>query len=264
MDPRVLAFDDAGTGDPVVMIPGGLTGWLSWIPHQQRLAERWRPIRVQPIHNELGSAGVPGDPKYAAETARESLRLTLDHLGLERPHFTGWSAGGQQLLDFWLHYPDRVRSMVLVEPASHWMLPQLGISDTRLAKVKDLTDGLVGRNVSEDNLAVFLSLAGFADSPESARAHPQWEHWLPHRQTLSWLGPDVLSSDMSLDDLRQIECPTLAVKGTRTEPWEMRVVDTIGELAQNARVLELEGDHACHIQSIEEFCSEFEAHLLKS
>jgi len=52
MDPRFLAFDHAGTGDRIVMIPGGLTGWLSWIPHQQRLAERWRTIRA----GKLGSA----------------------------------------------------------------------------------------------------------------------------------------------------------------------------------------------------------------
>ena len=40
-------------GDPIVLVPGGLTGWLSWIPHQERLAATRRAIRVQPVHNEL-------------------------------------------------------------------------------------------------------------------------------------------------------------------------------------------------------------------
>jgi hypothetical protein len=75
MEPRVLKFDDRGAGDPLVLVPGGLTGWVSWVPHQERLVDRHRVVRVQPIHNELGSKGVPGDPDYTAQIERESLRL---------------------------------------------------------------------------------------------------------------------------------------------------------------------------------------------
>lgn len=53
VEPRVLQHDVQGQGEPIVLVPGGLTGWLSWIPHQERLAGRYRAIRVQPIHNEL-------------------------------------------------------------------------------------------------------------------------------------------------------------------------------------------------------------------
>jgi len=61
MRPRLLTVDVAGEGEPLVLIPGGITGWLSWIPHQERLSDRYRTIRVQPIHNEQGSAGIKGD-----------------------------------------------------------------------------------------------------------------------------------------------------------------------------------------------------------
>jgi pimeloyl-ACP methyl ester carboxylesterase len=261
MEPRVLTFDTAGSGDPVVLVPGGLTGWLSWIPHQQRLSDTWQVTRVQPINNELGSAGVVGDPSYSRETARESLRMTFDRLGLEWAHLAGWSAGGQQALDFTMAYPERVRSLTLVEPASYWVLGLVGFGDPRLETVNELTDGFAGRDVTEGDLAMFLAFAGFAASPEEARAMPQWDRWVPHRQALSWLGGDFLTSDATLDDLRAIACPTLAVKGTVTETWEMRVVDTIGGTVPNGRVLELEGDHACHIQSIDRFLEEFEAQL---
>lgn len=84
MRPRSLTVDVAGKGEPLVLIPGGLTGWLSWIPYQELLSDRYRIIRVQPIHNELGSAGMPGDPSYTREVALESLLLTVDHLEIER------------------------------------------------------------------------------------------------------------------------------------------------------------------------------------
>lgn len=37
MEPRVLRYDDRGGGEAIVLVPGGLTGWLSWMPHQERL-----------------------------------------------------------------------------------------------------------------------------------------------------------------------------------------------------------------------------------
>jgi len=70
MEPRMLTHEVKGEGDPVVLVPGGLTGWVSWVPHAERLSARWRTIRVQPIHNELGSAGHPGDPSYTAVGGR--------------------------------------------------------------------------------------------------------------------------------------------------------------------------------------------------
>src|SRR5437016_741500 len=116
MEPRVLLHDEKGAGEPVVLVPGSLTGWLSWLPHQERLAPRYRAIRVQPIHNELGSAGQRGDASYTANTEREALRLTLDALELDDAHLVGWSGGGRALIEFALAYPERVRSLALVEP----------------------------------------------------------------------------------------------------------------------------------------------------
>ena len=133
MKPRVLKYDVAGKGDPLILVPGGLTGWLSWIPHQERLSDRHRVIRVQPIHNELGTAGKVGDPSYTRETERESLRLTLDELGIEQADFAGWSRGGKALIDFTAVHPSRVRSLTLVEPAAYWILEELGETDRRLA-----------------------------------------------------------------------------------------------------------------------------------
>lgn len=261
MQPRVLAHDIAGAGEPVVLIPGGLTGWLSWIPHQQALADRWRMIRVQPIHNELGSAGQIEDPTYGIDVAVESLRMTLDDLDLDRPHFGAWSAGGHLLLEFVRRYPDRVRSMTLVEPSGRWMLEQAGLDDLGDDSVDELLDRMAGSEVSDDDFAMFLAHAGFVSDPDAARTHPYWERGYPHRQTLSWMSDRYFASDATLDDLRAMTAPTLAVKGTVTEEWQKRVVDVLGDFMPNARVLELEGSHACHIEDIDTFLPEFEAHL---
>lgn len=261
MEPRVLTYDIAGEGEPLILVPGGLTGWLSWIPHQERLRAHHQVIRVQPIHNELGSAGKPGDPGYTVEVERESLRLTLDELGIGEADFAGWSAGGQALIEFTLAYPERVRSLALVEPAAYWILEELGETDSRLDESNAFLHGLAGNEVSEDDLARFLGFAGFVEDPAEARHHPNWERWVPHRMALSWASEEVDRSGRSVRDLSSITCPVLLIKGTVTEPWLKRVVAVLGEHLPDSRVVELAGDHAAHIQSIDRFLEELEAHL---
>lgn len=264
MEPRVLQHDDRGQGEPIVLIPGGLTGWLSWTPHQERLAGRYRTIRVQPIHNELGSAGLVGDLGYTAETEREALRLTLDALDLGRVHLLGWSGGGKAALEFASEYPDRVGSLALVEPAAYWILEQLGDRLEGVARVNALVHGLFGRPVTQDDLATFLELAGFVDRAQDAPLHPNWNRWLTHRMALSWQGERLDHPDRKVEDLSSLMCPVLLTKGTRTTDWLRRVVDVLEERLPNASALELDGDHAHHIQSIDTFLPALETHLART
>ncbi len=261
MEPRVLQHDVRGQGDPVVLVPGGLTGWLSWIPHEERLAPDYTVIRVQPIHNELGSAGRTGDPGYTAVTEREALRLTLDELGIGVADFAGWSGGGRALIEFALTYPDRVRTLTLVEPAAYWVLEQLEERDPMVEEVNAFLHGLAGKEVTEDDLARFLSFAGFVQREADARKHPSWERWVPHRMALSWQSEQVDRSGRSIQELSQLPHATLLVKGTVTADWLKRVVDILGARLPHATVLVLEGDHACHIQSIDAFLEAFRKHL---
>lgn len=262
MEPRVLQYQITGEGSPLVLVPGGLTGWVSWIPHAERLSATRRVIRVQPIHNELGSKGERGDPAYTAETEREALRMTLDALGIERADFAGWSGGGRALVEFALAYPERIRSITLVEPAAYWVLEQLGESDPDVDSINKFIHELAGTDVTDDDLAAFLELAGFLASRTEARDHPNWERWVPHRMALSWQSEKLDRSGRSITELDTMECPVLLVKGTVTSDWEKRVVDELGARISTARVVELPGDHACHIESIDRFLEELERHLL--
>lgn len=257
MKPRTLLHDVKGTGEPVVLVPGGLTGWLSWIPHQERLAAKRKAIRVQPIHNELGSAGQIGDPSYTAETERESLRLTLDELGIAKADFAGWSAGARALIELAIAHSERVRTLTLVEPPAAWILEQLGEPNPE-AENADFFGRVIGKEVTEDDLAEFMAMAGFAGSKEEARAHPNWERSVAHRNALSWFFDPV---DRSVEELAGIRAPTLLVKGTKTAPWLGHVVDVLAERLPVATVLELEDDHACHLQRMDEFLAAFERHI---
>jgi pimeloyl-ACP methyl ester carboxylesterase len=165
------------------------------------------------------------------------------------------------MIEFALTYPERVRSLALVEPASYWILEQLGRHDPDVDHINAFIHPLAGKAITEDDLAGFLALAGFATSAEEGRRHPAWDRWVPHRMALSWQSEELERSGRSIDELADIKAPTLLLKGTVTNDWEKRVVDTIGARVPGAKVVELEGDHACHIQSMDRFLEELEKHL---
>lgn len=261
MEPRALEHDIKGEGEPIVLVPGGLTGWLSWIPHQQRLSDSYEVIRVQPIHNELGSAGKLGDLSYNAEVEREALRLTVDELGIDVADFAGWSGGGRALIEFALAYPERIRTLTLIEPAAYWILEQLGERDPAVEEVNVFMHNLAGKDVTENDLAQFLRFAGFVQPDEDARQHPNWDRWVPHRMALSWQSKEVDRSGRSIEELGAITHPVLLIKGMITADWLKRLTDVLADLLPNSKVLELKGDHACHIQSIDEFLKSFRQHL---
>jgi len=56
----------------------------------------------------------------------------------------------------------------------------------------------------------------------------------------------------------------LLTKGTQTADWLKRLVDVLGERLPDASVLELEGDHAHHIESIDAFLAALEELLTRT
>ena len=80
----------------------------------EHLRGRWRCIRPD-MRGHGGSATPPG-PWSIADLAADVARL-LAHLGIERAHFVGHSAGGVVASRLVLDRPDLVRSLCLVATA---------------------------------------------------------------------------------------------------------------------------------------------------
>ncbi len=262
MRPRVLLTDDRGSGPTVVLMPGGLTGWASWEQHQLKLIDRCRVIRVQPIHNELGSAGMPGDPSYTAEVERESLRMTLEQLRVEDAALAGWSRGGGSAIEYTMEYPSHVRTLTLIEPEVPWAL---GYDAAAAAGPRDqelvFLDAMVGKDVTEDDLAQFLVVFGLVESLEQARNHPMWDRWVKHRNALSWPYQAAVDPSRSVADLAAIDCPVLLIKGSKSTSRDRAMVDALGRHFPNADIAELEGGHASHVESIDAFLAAFEVQI---
>jgi pimeloyl-ACP methyl ester carboxylesterase len=259
MNRKTLLHEVTGQGEPIVLVPGGLSGWLSWIPFAERLSLGRTVVRVQLRSVELAGAGEPFPEDYGILTEREALLATVDEIGLEDFDLAGWSHGGGVALAFALEYPERIRTLTLIEPEAPWILRETGHAADTLAKNEAYDRSLAGREITTDDLKDFLVRAGFGEPGDDFESLPSWPVWVRNRQVLSAIGTIHDYTD-SLERLRSLDVPVLAVKGTDTTEQDAAVVDDLVANAPHARLLELPGDHASHIQNIDRFLEELEAH----
>jgi pimeloyl-ACP methyl ester carboxylesterase len=80
-----MQFEITGDGRPIVLVPGGLTGWASWIPIAERLAPSRRVVRVQLVSVQLGLEGKPLPKDYSPKTEADALGTALNSMGLQPP-----------------------------------------------------------------------------------------------------------------------------------------------------------------------------------
>jgi pimeloyl-ACP methyl ester carboxylesterase len=255
MNQRVLLHEIKGQGEPIVLVPGGLSGWLSWIPHAERLSTERMVVRVQLRSVELAEAGQPFPEDYGTLTEREALHATVNELGLDSFDLAGWSYGGHVSLAFALEYPQRVRTLTLIEPPAVWILRETGHAAGSLAQSEVFDRSTAGREISIDDLKGFLVRAGFGEPGGDFESWPQWPVWVRNRQVISANGKIWDYTD-SLERLRTLEVPVLAVKGTETTEDLAAIVDDLVATAPQGRLLELPGGHACHIENIDRFLEE--------
>jgi pimeloyl-ACP methyl ester carboxylesterase len=264
MNSNTLLHEVTGQGEPIVLVPGGLSGWLSWIPFAERLAKERMVVRVQLRSIELAEAGEPFPDDYGTLTERDALLATVDELGLGSFDLAGWSYGGHLALDFALEYPERVRTLTLIEPEAAWILRETGHAADALARNEAYDRSLTGREITASDLKDFLIRAGFGEPGDDFESLLSWPVWVRNRQVLSAMPGTIHDYTDSLDRLRALDTPVLAVKGTDTTEQDAAVVEDLVATVPHGRLLELPGDHASHIQNIDRFLEELDTHIAGS
>lgn len=248
--PVTLLSEVTGAGRPLVLIPGGLTGWISWVPIAERLAATRTVVRVQLLNVQRGLDGQALGADYSLETEKAALGNTLEALELTPPvDLAAWSYGGGVALAFALDSPQWVRTLTLVEPEAQWALPAL---DAEAARTRAQELRLSRTDITEDDLEGFLLASGLVPPGTSPRVLPQWPVWSRHRQSLRAV-PSGWEYAGGRERLPGLECPTLLVKGTGSAPLQHRVVDELAQRLPNAEVAEWPGGHAPHLVSTDAF-----------
>jgi pimeloyl-ACP methyl ester carboxylesterase len=251
-----MLTQETGRGEPVVLVPGGLTGWLSWEPHAKILSESYKVVRVQLLSVDLGLRNEPVPPDYSVDYETNALGRALDELGIEQAHFAAWSFGAEVTLNFVLNDPGRVKTLTLIEPPAIWVIRSRGPLSKNLLDDQKMEQSLGPSDVSEAQLVWFTHFAGFVPPSLDPRTLPQWPVWFKHRQSLR-TGDVVFRHEDDIRRVRSFNRPTLLFKGGGSSPWLHQIVDILGTEFPQVKVKMLPGGHAPHIVSMGEFMDAF-------
>jgi pimeloyl-ACP methyl ester carboxylesterase len=182
-------YEDDGSGEPLLLLHGGMVTIETWGNQRGPLAERYH-VYLPERRGHGRSPDVPGSTSYelmAADTA-----AFMQALGIESAHLVGWSDGGNVALELALARPELVRKMVLIGAAANVD----GATDDSKEWVNSL---------SVDSLPIFLTEPYGRLSPDGAGHLPV----VAEKTIAMWRTQPT--HDMS--ELAAIAAPTLMLIG---------------------------------------------------
>jgi pimeloyl-ACP methyl ester carboxylesterase len=189
VDGAELAYTDHGSGQPIVLVHGGLSSGAAWGPLLPMLAEQFRV--VAPDSRGHGHSTNPrGELSYPL--LADDLAALIAELGLDAPLVGGWSDGGQVAAELAVRHPRAAGALVI--GGAH--------------------PDFVGSGLREVHRGLLGELDGDADDElhELVALHDDWPALL--RQTAGmWLGYDGLDAAQ----IAAVAVPTLVLAADRDE-----------------------------------------------
>lgn len=238
-----LHYIEAGTGDPVILLHGGIidSASLSWGATIGPLAESHHVIALDQLG--YGQSDAP-DVTYSTSLHVDVLADVINQFEFETTTLVGLSLGGAVALGYALRSSERVERLVLVDshglgaPPTH---PRLTFIVSRLPQLNRLSIGLLRRykslirpslgNIVHDPsdipAAVIDELYELVNHPTAGKAYRSWR-----RTDVTWSG---YRTDYTAE-LPSLAVPTVFLHGAEDEVFPVEYADRAAAAVPNAAI----------------------------
>lgn len=258
-----IAYDRAGSGEPVLLVMGWATTRLGWVNQMPVLAERYDVACFD--NRGIGESEAPYEP-WTMDTMVADTVGVMDLLGFERVHLAGISMGGMISQEVALRYPERVRSLTLIStqhggpehvpPSEAALAAFSSLEGDPAARVEKLIRITFGRRFQEERPDYVEAAINFAV------ARPAPLHSVVHQ--LSAVMQWSLAGG-SADRLGRIAAPALVLHGTADELIPSGNGELIAAKIPGARLrLFPDAGHALIAERADEVNEELLAHFSHS
>lgn len=231
VDGYPIAYAEAGTGAPVVMIHGTLGDQRSWTAQMAPFGERFHAMAVSLRHCWPGQWEDGGDFTIARHTA--DIAGFIKALGAGKVRLVGHSRGGHIAFRVAQHHPDLLSALVLVEPGgeldeSLGGAPPAGKQGAAFAKAA----ALIGEGKIEEGLTVVAEHTGGPGA---------WEKRSEARKAVNRANARTLLGQINEQrkpyaraEAQGITAPTLLIGGAQSQPQFGRILDALEPVMPNA------------------------------
>ena len=225
-----LWYDEAGSGDAVLLLHGGLGDSGLWEPVVPFLAERFRTIRT-----DLRFYGRSTGPAVPWSWQDDAIGV-LDELGVERAALVGLSLGGKLALDIALAHPERLWAVAGVAPA---------LGGHSADAYSEEQDARFEAAEAEGNLEAAMEIDFEVWAPLGAddRIRELWRETPEANGVPDWLEPLDPPGGPAKERLGELAVPALVVTVAHDPPGMREIGPLVEREAPHARHLQLDSDH---------------------
>jgi 2-hydroxy-6-oxonona-2,4-dienedioate hydrolase len=257
-----LHYNEAGKGEPVIMLHGmgpGATAWSNFHQNFQELARHYHVILLD----------FPGfgksDPFICSETSRhvanaEAVKFLMDALGIDRAALVGNSMGGACVLQFAATYSDRITHAVTMG-AGIFNMPNIFTPGGLSEGIRTILETYA--NPTPENFRRLVSIMVYDSSfVTDALMRERSDGALANREHLENLlkapmgphGNPFAGIESLLTKLSQSQVPTLMIHGRDDRVVAMETSLRTSALIPNSRVVVLNRcGHWAQVEHASEF-----------
>ncbi len=243
LDGISVAYDDLGTGLPVVLVHGHPFNRSMWRPQAERFSQEGYRVITADLRGYGDTTVVPG--KTGLDVFAKDICRLADRLGLGRFVLGGLSMGGQIVMEFHRTYPDRVAGLLLADTS-----PQEETEQGRRVR-NEMADRILAEGLNPYAEEVLTKMV----SPENVRTMPDVAaHVLGMMRTTPKEGAAAALRGRAerpdyRESLARVEVPALVVVGTEDEFTPVSDAELMHELIPGSTLAVIEG--AAHMPNLE-------------
>ena len=238
-----LAFNDQGTGLPLVFLHAFPLNRTMWADQEKALSTQFHVITI-----DLRGHGESDAPlwHYSLDQAADDVCGLLDHLAIKQAVFVGLSMGGYILFAFYRKYAERVKGMVLADTRA-----QADTEDGKRARFEmaQIAYKQGPRAIADIMIPKLLSPGTIQTRPELV----QRVRGMIEGNQVSGIAGDLMAMAERFDSillLQQIVCPTHIIVGELDLPTPPSDARLMAERIPNARLTIIPG--AAHLSNLEQ------------
>ncbi|MEM9175231.1 MAG: alpha/beta fold hydrolase [Myxococcota bacterium] len=257
-----VAYHEAGTGEPALVILHGFTGHRDDFIGILPALGAGRRVLAPDLRGHGDSEAGPGASGWSFEQLVKDLLAFLDALGLARVDLLGHSVGGFVALRAGLAAPERFRSLAFLctAPETPARMDPKGWRAGAAISAERGMDGFQPLAEKAMRADPFPGLAAWGD-PERYYAHHSRRHASMTPESYHQIGKTFFESASLVERLPEVKQPALVLVGEQDHEWLPGADLFERHLPNGHRVTIAGAEHHPHQENRAAFLEALEAHL---
>ena len=233
-----INYIEAGSGTPVILIHGSVSDYREWSKQITSLSDHYRVIAYsRRYHWPNLAASAEADASLAQQV--QDLSEFIKAIGIGSAHIVGHSYGGAIALSYALQHPDKVKSLVLAEPAVSSVMSKTPENDTVSKEAQAIRAKMKEVFATGNAETIAKTYADHVAPGDFERATPDERKMLLDNVTAFQLDFNSQRLPFTCEDAQKITAPVLVLAGSQSPMGLQRIAETTAACIKGSKFVKI-------------------------